>query len=102
MYVLGLTRLSGAGWFYPSSKTLFFSDPKVNVLYTGLDAKEVDYIITNSSLFNPDPALTSMVAAHFKMRPDIEEFNLAGDLPPPSPPPPPTHPLGTLQKPFSG
>jgi len=35
-------------------------------------------VIVNSSLFNPTPTLSSLVVSRFDMRPDVQEFNLAG------------------------
>lgn len=39
---------------------------------------EIDYIIVNSSLFNPQPSMPDMVAENFAMRDDVQLFNLAG------------------------
>lgn len=42
--------------------------------------------MVNCSLFNPTPSLSAMIINHFKMRSDIDSFNLGeGDRPPGSP-----------------
>ena len=45
---------------------------------TGLKAQEIDILIINCSLFSPTPSLCAMVANKFKMRDDIESYNLSG------------------------
>ncbi|XP_027098702.2 3-ketoacyl-CoA synthase 6-like [Coffea arabica] len=45
---------------------------------TGLEAKDVDILIVNCSLFSPTPSLTAMVINKYKMRGDIKSFNLSG------------------------
>lgn len=34
--------------------------------------------VVNCSLFNPTPSLSAMIINHFKMRSDIDSFNLGG------------------------
>eukprot|EP00003_Mantamonas_plastica_P021945 TRINITY_DN3636_c0_g1_i1.p1 TRINITY_DN3636_c0_g1~~TRINITY_DN3636_c0_g1_i1.p1 ORF type:complete len:555 (+),score=179.49 TRINITY_DN3636_c0_g1_i1:1595-3259(+) len=45
---------------------------------TNTSPKDVDILIVNCSLFNPTPSLASMIINHYKMRSDIQSFNLAG------------------------
>lgn len=45
---------------------------------TGLQPKQIDIIVVNCSLFNPTPSLAAMIINHFKMRNDIESYNLGG------------------------
>lgn len=45
---------------------------------TGVKASEIDIIVVNCSLFNPTPSLTSMVVNKFKLREDVESYNLSG------------------------
>ena len=44
----------------------------------GLKAKDIDILVVNCSLFNPTPSLSAMIVNHFKMRPDVISYNLAG------------------------
>lgn len=45
---------------------------------TNVDAKNVDILIINCSLFSPTPSLCSMVISKFEMRSDISSYNLSG------------------------
>ena len=45
---------------------------------TNIDAKGVDILIINCSLFSPTPSLCSMVINKFGMRSDISSYNLSG------------------------
>jgi len=45
---------------------------------TGLKPKEVDILVVNCSLFCPTPSLTSMIVNKYKMRQDIQSYNLGG------------------------
>lgn len=45
---------------------------------TGVDAKEIDIVVLNSSLFNPSPSLTAFLVNRFKMRSNVKSYNLAG------------------------
>ncbi len=45
---------------------------------TGIDWKEVDFLIVNCSLFSPTPSLAAMVANDFGLRADVRTYNLAG------------------------
>lgn len=49
-----------------------------NVCSAGLQAKDVDIIVTTCSIFCPTPSLASMVVNHFKMRPDVQSYHLGG------------------------
>lgn len=46
--------------------------------YAGISPDEFDYVVVNSSLFNPDPSHSTMVAERFKLRPDVQRFDLGG------------------------
>ena len=45
---------------------------------TGLKPSDIDIFIVNCSLFNPTPSLTSMCVNKFKMREDVQSYNLSG------------------------
>jgi 3-ketoacyl-CoA synthase len=45
---------------------------------TGIKAKQIDILVVNCSLFNPTPSLSAMIINHFKMRSDVESYNLGG------------------------
>eukprot|EP00981_Chlorochromonas_danica_P012869 scaffold5514_cov166-Ochromonas_danica.AAC.3 len=45
---------------------------------TGTNAKEIDILVINCSLFSPTPSLCSMVINKFGMRSDIHSYNLSG------------------------
>lgn len=45
---------------------------------TGLHPRQIDVLVVNCSLFNPTPSLSAMIINHFKMRSDIESYNLGG------------------------
>ena len=45
---------------------------------TGLHPRQVDVLVVNCSLFNPTPSLSAMIINHFKMRTDVESYNLGG------------------------
>jgi 3-ketoacyl-CoA synthase len=45
---------------------------------TGLKPKQVDILVVNCSLFCPTPSLTSMIVNKYKMRQDIQSYNLGG------------------------
>jgi len=45
---------------------------------TGLTPKDIDILVVNCSLFGPTPSLASMLVNHFKMRSDIQSYNLGG------------------------
>ncbi|WOL10947.1 hypothetical protein Cni_G19707 [Canna indica] len=50
-----------------------------NVLQkTGVKPKDIDILIVNCSLFNPTPSLSAMVVNHYKLRGNIQSFNLGG------------------------
>lgn len=44
----------------------------------GVKPHEIGILIVNCSLFNPTPSLSSMIVNKFKMRSDIQSYNLAG------------------------
>jgi len=45
---------------------------------TGLAPKDIDILIVNCSIFCPTPSMCAMIANKFKMRHDIESYNLSG------------------------
>lgn len=45
---------------------------------TGTTPKQIDYVITNSSLFNPTPSLSAAIMNHFKMRSTTVNYSLGG------------------------
>jgi len=45
---------------------------------TGIKAKEIDFVVTNSSLFNPTPSLSTTVMNHFKMGKKTKGYSLGG------------------------
>ncbi|KAJ1410178.1 Very-long-chain 3-ketoacyl-CoA synthase [Sesbania bispinosa] len=48
------------------------------LLKTKVQAKNIRIIITNCSIFNPTPSLSSMVVNHHKLRHNILSYNLSG------------------------
>jgi 3-ketoacyl-CoA synthase len=45
---------------------------------TGLHPRQIDVLVVNCSLFNPTPSLSAMIINKFKMKTDIESYNLGG------------------------
>jgi len=45
---------------------------------TGIKAKEIDFVVTNSSLFNPTPSLSTTVMNHFNMGKRTKGYSLGG------------------------
>ncbi|XP_058091357.1 3-ketoacyl-CoA synthase 5-like [Magnolia sinica] len=45
---------------------------------TGVKPKDIDILIVNCSLFSPTPSLSAMVVNKYKMRSNIQSYNLAG------------------------
>lgn len=45
---------------------------------TAISPRDIGILIVNSSLFNPTPSLTSMIANRYKMRGNLKSFNLGG------------------------
>jgi 3-ketoacyl-CoA synthase len=45
---------------------------------TGVSPRQVDYVITNSSLFNPTPSLSAAIMNHFKMSSKTLGYSLGG------------------------
>eukprot|EP00878_Enallax_costatus_P034568 GHUV01038341.1.p1 GENE.GHUV01038341.1~~GHUV01038341.1.p1 ORF type:complete len:258 (+),score=61.35 GHUV01038341.1:354-1127(+) len=45
---------------------------------TGVQPNQVKFVITNSSLFNPTPSLSSAIINHFKMGTDTMNYSLGG------------------------
>ncbi|CAI5457518.1 unnamed protein product [Closterium sp. Yama58-4] len=45
---------------------------------TGIDPKDVSILIVNCTIFCPTPSLSALVVNHYKMREDIQSYNLGG------------------------
>ncbi|GAB2217644.1 hypothetical protein Droror1_Dr00000847 [Drosera rotundifolia] len=45
---------------------------------TGVRAKDIGIVVVNCSLFNPTPSLSAMIVNHYKLRGNVESFNLGG------------------------
>ena len=45
---------------------------------TGLEAKDIDILIVNCSIFSPTPSLSAMVINNYKLRSNIKSFSLSG------------------------
>ncbi|KAJ8627146.1 hypothetical protein MRB53_020453 [Persea americana] len=45
---------------------------------TGVEAKDIGILVVNSSLFNPMPSLSAMIVNRYKLRSNINSFNLGG------------------------
>lgn len=45
---------------------------------TGVAPADIDILIVTCSLFNPTPSIAAMIINHYKMREDIQSFNLSG------------------------
>jgi len=45
---------------------------------TGVQPKEVDFLVINCSLFSPTPSLCAMACNRFQMRSDVRTYNLSG------------------------
>lgn len=48
------------------------------LLENNITANDIDVVVTNCSLFNPTPSLSSMIVNHYKMRTDVQTFHLGG------------------------
>eukprot|EP00884_Botryococcus_braunii_P016499 jgi/Botrbrau1/3532/Bobra.341_2s0058.1 len=60
------------------ARTVLFSTVQDILTKTGTIVKDIDFLIVNCSLFNPTPSLSAMLINHFKMRTDIQSYNLSG------------------------
>lgn len=45
---------------------------------TGVKAKDIGILVVNCSLFNPTPSLSAMIVNHYKLRGNIQSYNLGG------------------------
>ncbi|KAL9257183.1 3-ketoacyl-CoA synthase 11-like protein, partial [Drosera capensis] len=45
---------------------------------TKINPKDIGILIVNCSLFNPTPSLSAMIVNHYKLRGNIDSFNLGG------------------------
>merc|ERR1712196_305441 len=60
------------------SETVLFGCVGDALEKTGLKPKDIDILIVNCSLFVPTPSLCAMISNKFKMRHDLESYNLGG------------------------
>ncbi|KEH42797.1 putative oxidoreductase, Very-long-chain 3-oxoacyl-CoA synthase [Medicago truncatula] len=45
---------------------------------TGVKAKDIGILVVNCSLFNPTPSLSAMIVNHYKLRGNVQSYNLGG------------------------
>lgn len=45
---------------------------------TNINPKDIDILVLNCSIFVPTPSLTSMIVNHYKMKENIQSYNLGG------------------------
>eukprot|EP00249_Psilotum_nudum_P004799 c18295_g2_i1 orf=185-1717(+) len=60
-----------------SERTLFTAVEEL-LCKTGIEPRDIDVLISNCSIFNPVPSISSMIVNRFKLRSDIKSYNLAG------------------------
>ena len=60
------------------AETVLFSCVENLLKKTGMKARDIDVLVVNCSLFNPTPSLSAMIINKFKMRTNIESYNLGG------------------------
>lgn len=60
------------------TETVFFGAIDELLEKTGLDAREIDILVVNCSLFNPTPSLADMVMNRYKLRGNTLCYNLSG------------------------
>lgn len=63
------------------SRDCGLTSPRACLFLAGLQAKDINFLVVNCSLFSPTPSLASMIVNQFKMGSDIITYNLAG-MPP--------------------
>ncbi|KAK9137538.1 hypothetical protein Sjap_008132 [Stephania japonica] len=59
-------------------ETVFFGAIDELFMKTKVKPSDIKILVTNSSLFNPTPSLTSVIINHYKMRSNILSYNLGG------------------------
>ncbi|KAL4420938.1 hypothetical protein ABPG77_001421 [Micractinium sp. CCAP 211/92] len=65
-------------WARQEAELVMFNAVADLLAKTGLKPRQIDVLVVNCSLFNPTPSLSAMIINHFKMRSDIDSFNLGG------------------------
>ncbi|KAL4452786.1 hypothetical protein ABPG75_008448 [Micractinium tetrahymenae] len=65
-------------WARGEAELVMFNAVADLLAKAGLQPRQIDVLVVNCSLFNPTPSLSAMIINHFKMRSDIDSFNLGG------------------------
>lgn len=65
-------------WAREEAEQVLFSVVDDLLQKTGLRPRDIDILVVNCSLFNPTPSLSAMIINKFKMRSNIESYNLGG------------------------
>ncbi|XP_074263451.1 3-ketoacyl-CoA synthase 1 [Silene latifolia] len=60
------------------SESVIFNTVDALLEKTGVRPEDIDILIVNCSLFNPNPSLSSMIVNRYKLKPTIKTFNLGG------------------------
>lgn len=55
-----------------------FSTVEALLAKTGVSPRDIAFVVTNSSLFNPTPSLSAMIMNHFKMGKTTRGYSLGG------------------------
>lgn len=65
-------------WAREEAELVLFTVVENLLKKTGLNPRDIDVLVVNCSLFNPTPSLSAMIINKFKMRTNIESYNLGG------------------------
>lgn len=65
-------------WAREEAEMVLFSVVGALLDKTGIKPRDIDILVVNCSLFNPTPSLSAMIINKFKMRSNIESYNLGG------------------------
>ena len=65
-------------WAREEAEMVLFSVVENLLKKTGMSPRDIDVLVVNCSLFNPTPSLSAMIINKFKMRTNIESYNLGG------------------------
>jgi len=65
-------------WAREEAEQVLFSVVADLLEKTGMKPRDIDILVVNCSLFNPTPSLSAMIINKFKMRSNIESYNLGG------------------------
>ncbi|XP_054807449.1 3-ketoacyl-CoA synthase 2-like [Prosopis cineraria] len=60
------------------TETVFFGAVDELLEKTGVDARDIDILVVNCSVFNPTPSLADMVVNRYKLRGNVLCYNLSG------------------------